>query len=68
MLFNCMDSEQRTEPFYTPGYYRAQAEYCRQQAERAGDEMGVRQTYLDLAEKWESVARHAETSQRWETG
>ena len=64
-----MDSEQRTEPFQiTPEYYRAQAEYCRQQAERAGAEMGVRQTYLDLAEKWESLARHAETRQRWEIG
>jgi hypothetical protein len=45
-----------------PHYYRAQAEYCRQQAERAEDVQDIRQRYLDLAAKWEGLARQAETS------
>ena len=45
----------------TPEYYRAQAEFCRRQAEQAADEAGIRQKYLDLAEKWEGLARAVET-------
>jgi hypothetical protein len=55
-------NRQRTETLQiTPEYYRAQAEYCRQQAEQAPDEFGIRRRYLDLAEKWESLAHQAET-------
>ena len=43
------------------GYYRAQAEYCRQQAEQTEDQQVIRQQYLDLAAKWEGLARTAET-------
>jgi hypothetical protein len=43
-------------------YYRAQAEYCRQQAEHAETELRIRQEYLELAAKWEGLARQAETS------
>jgi hypothetical protein len=46
----------------SPQYYRAQAEYCRQQAEQAGDEGDIRQKYRELAAKWEGLARAAETS------
>ena len=45
----------------SPQYYRAQADYCRQQAEQAEDALGIRQKYLDLAAKWEGLARAAET-------
>ena len=45
-----------------PHYFRAQAEYCRQQAEQAEDEPEIQQKYLDLATKWEGLARAAETS------
>ena len=33
-------------------YYRAQAEHCRQQAERAV-EAGIRQKWLDFADQWD---------------
>ena len=45
-----------------PEYYRAQAEYCRQRADKAEHEPGIRQKYLDLTERWEDLARAAETS------
>ena len=39
-------------PPTAPENYRAEAEYCRQQAEQAGEVLGIREKYLDLAEKW----------------
>ena len=45
-------------------YYRAQAEHCRQQAERAV-ESGIRQKWLDFADQWDSMARQAENRGSW---
>ena len=42
-------------------YYRAEAEHCRQQAERAV-EVHIRQKYLDFADQWDWMARQAERS------
>ena len=47
-------------PPTAPENYRAEAEYCRQQAEQAGEVLGIREKYLDLAEKWDGLARQAE--------
>ena len=62
-FIHCMApvNDPRINP-HTPEYYRAQAEYCRQQAEQAQEEFGVRQRYLDLAAKWEGWARQIETN------
>jgi len=45
----------------SPQFYRAQAAYCRQQAEQAEEAVDIRQKYLDLAAKWEGLAQAAET-------
>jgi hypothetical protein len=39
-------------------YYRAQADACHQMAQQASERFS--QDWLDLAEKWTKLARHAE--------
>jgi hypothetical protein len=43
---------------FLAAYYRAQADACYQRAQQASERFS--QDWLDLAEKWTKLARHAE--------